>query len=93
MWPVKRALPAKIRIFTVFCRHQGANERLNMYMTSNLCVRKIFRLQRVIGKGRQGLRNDEDLMTGSYRFVGAVTQFGRGSATACAKWCRSIWQR
>lgn len=58
----------------MFLRHQGAIKRLDVYMTSDLCVRKIFwaTLKRVIEKGREWLRNDEDLSTDSHSLVEEV---------------------
>lgn len=52
----------------------GAIKRLDVYTTSNLCVRQIFwvTLRRMIGKGREWLRNDEGLSTGSHSLVEEV---------------------
>lgn len=73
MWPV-RTLCLPSVFLTVFCRHQAAIKSLDVYLTSDLCVRKIFwtTLKRMIGKGREGLRNGEGIPTGSHSLVEEV---------------------
>lgn len=54
-------------LVTVFFRPQGAIKRLNIHMTSTLCVQKTF--QSNTGKGRAWLRSDEFLSTGPQGLV------------------------